>query len=83
MVAIFATVRLAIKSSSTVSENILEYKGEGLIYFLLYRAVRQCAEWLRKDMPFELEATNSLEELVFELRTDTMKTILMQVNLYI
>ena len=45
-----------------------------------YRTVRQCAESLRNDLPPESESSNQLQELVFDLRTDTMRTILKQVK---
>lgn len=50
------------------------------MYVVTNRTVRQCAESLRNDLPPESESSNQLQELVFDLRTDTMRTILKQVS---
>ncbi|XP_067945613.1 exocyst complex component 2-like [Watersipora subatra] len=42
------------------------------------RTVRQCAESLRNDLPVDSESSNLLQTLVFDLRTDAMRTILKQ-----
>ena len=50
------------------------------LLFFHSRTVRQCAESLRNDLPPESESSNLLQTLVFDLRTDTMRTILKQVS---